>query len=1468
MRKLLPYEHQLIEALGVTKEEYLNFVAIQQDYKDPKVGTALDVRNADGGATVALVLTIVGTLFQVGAALLAPKPEIPDTGSRRQNRQQRFAPSFGFNSAQDLAKYGDPVNLIYTNNSDNPLGSVRANGSLVWSQIENFGSSQFMQLMVVVGASRVKEIDFDSIAFGQKDLSNFDKGSFFIFSRDNGKPGVPLFKNLVAGHKRDTFFPARLTPDGDNTRPASLIAFHGDKREGFSQAYSPTSSTSLGVFDAIPINVNVLSRDEDGEEEESNILIKLGSFGQDGTWKNNNNSGLFAEGDQIELIFTKAKGKGAIQQDEAPGNTAIDMRRQMLESLDFSSTYLLGSTKFRFQTYFGTNKNRNLEEGDVKVVFQCIEPGHAPASSYDRTEPKEDDKELKREIENAIHILSNTPKLKEVDSGETDPVSGDVIYKTKQIIPDINNHALSEEGNFTDPFVVTSTFSPILNIKYNDTDTITLNPVLNLVDDNGTVIPGNTYPLPQKVLTFDRAGSIEYTKEQKGDLVDDTIIDVAAVKKTLRQAKKSLKSLIEDVKGGIFDEDIPWGNNGFNIPFYGRDPGENPQSGQDRLFNKITGANVQNIINSNYQPKFDSYNKKIMGKSIPYNGNSSDIILFTFIYIDRHRNWHFFSFNGIVEENKEKPFLKDDKLTKRRERVKNLKKDRKELQDLIAAIEPKKTKIRKKINVGGEEINIISDNSDSEEQQILNQDTSITLGAFTTDLEAVEEDLEFRREKRDSRLKRNFDEMHQQAIDIIEDDIDYLESIIEQLPSKDQQDPASKTKVKQKMKELIKEKEADLEEFKEIIADWDEYKKTFDNTFFSKCLVKAEKASYETLSEIDTINFSLKVKLFRRISGRQKKYGEEKVKKFSSSDNGVKSRMAFFRMFYKKQGGTRDVVGIVFAVRRGSESDFYTQIRFKGSNGTDQQPPSKWSFEFEPVYDVSAEREIRPFTQYAFLEDTGEEPQIFDVTSQIKVSWSGRTVSAREAIGYFPDEDERGPIDTNEWDMFSVNSDTNIQFSHESGPEITLTAVTEQQFARKDSIFDKYGDLTMMAIGVYANRGLQDLRSVSALIKKGKNCKTIDVSSKALSSSADSTSYAPDIFVDTLLDKVNGVGNFIEPANIDLDSLALAKSFCINNNLPKSDDTAGGVQMFMDGIIADAGSWREFWINVAPFSLLELARKNGKDTLVPALPVNSSGKATFGNGTPVEVEISALFTAGNILEGSYKEEFLDYGTSTEDLIASVVYREFNEKEMFNRNRTVDVRLAGVDNQAVRETFDLSQFVTQREQAILFAKLLCNQRRHIKKGIEFRTLPSEAGLEPGVFIYVDVGLKTWDKYSSGIVMENGELNSPLNDHQDIGTANFNFLLYQPLTGEVESKSSVSVTTFPDKTSTASSLSSYQGWMFVMGVEKPDKRVFRVTELAIEGDGELSVKAVEYPCFESGGKIRAEIADFSSSKFEVS
>jgi hypothetical protein len=82
-RKLLPYEYDLIDALGVTKEEYLDFVAQQHIYKDPKQGTALDIR----AEPVSIILAIVGILFQVASILLMPKPKAPQGAARHAANQ-------------------------------------------------------------------------------------------------------------------------------------------------------------------------------------------------------------------------------------------------------------------------------------------------------------------------------------------------------------------------------------------------------------------------------------------------------------------------------------------------------------------------------------------------------------------------------------------------------------------------------------------------------------------------------------------------------------------------------------------------------------------------------------------------------------------------------------------------------------------------------------------------------------------------------------------------------------------------------------------------------------------------------------------------------------------------------------------------------------------------------------------------------------------------------------------------------------------------------------------------------------------------------------------------------------------------------------------------------------------------------------------------------------------------------------
>ena len=1308
MRKLLPYEHQLIESLGITRQQYLEFVAIQQEYKDPKIGTALDVRAADPG-TIALVLTIVGTLFQVGAALLAPKPEIPGARDRRRQRQQRFAPTFGFNSAQELAAYGNPVNLVYTNTDQNPNGGVRVSGSLVWSAIENFGSSQFMQLLMVLGASKIRSIDPEKTAFGQLAFNSLNPGLIWIFYKnDSGADGNVRFSDLVFGNK-ELFPKALVKPD-----TARVCLVKGNTKQGYSQAYSPTSSVALGVFDPIPVNVDVLTRNKKGKTKDAPINIKLT------TNKWISGSGSFYDiGDTIKVKFESSSNKDG---DKDARGIAKDIRRQTAEALTFGATYMLGAAKFKLKD-FTENSTQDVDDGDVTARFECIERGRRPTAEYSRKRPITE-ATGREELEEAERILSN--------DGDVD---GEMITTGVKI----------EFGELSYDFGGSRT------VEWTD----------EIGDKNSTVISIN--------------GSIEYTKQLLNDfLAEKPTLDAATLLKEVNDDLDKAKQEIDDILNGVYDEEYIKG----------------PNRGEPTQLSKDINAILKE---DRTEGKIKNLNTRIM--------NIKD---------KRKPN-----LNKITPQNrlKDSAFVNDDGGTK-----------------------PQK--------------NVLSRGTSAGFRKMQN---------FEDLLDELREEREKRRNKLIGKARNKYVKELQSSDTAFtglsgnyygSGGIRRMERRIKQLPETGQVIDTVGTKaVKDKYREFINNKRQALRQVRSVLDVFDdEYVESLDNNFFVKCLVKCESASYETINECDAVRFSIKSKLFRRISGRQKKYAEKDAPDgYKDGDNGVKGRMAFFRVAYKKDtDGDYTILPVIFAVRHGTESDFYNQLNFSSNDR------NRYSFKFDPVYDAKAETLSNGQKRFGFIENS-EKVATYS-SGGVTFSWSGRNITSTNTWG-FPNLEERGPRFTNEWDMFSVNTDTQVQFSHESGPEFVITAVTEQQ---EESTVGKYSNLSMMSVNVTAGRGIQDLRNITAFVTRGKDAFTAENFDQPTSTS---TSFAPDIFADTVLDKENGVAKYARKAALDQPSLILAKKFCENNNLPVNEGSR--ISLCMDGVIADAGSWRSFWIENAPFSLLELARKNGADTLVPAVPVNNSGKAADGNGKPVPLDISALFTPGNILEDSFKEEFLNYGAGTQELIASVVYRETNSEDVFSVNKVVEVRRANVDDgEAVRQTFDASQFVTQKEQAIMFGKLLVNQRRWIRKGIEFRTFPSEAAIEPGSFIYVDIGLKDWDSYSTGVVMEGGALNSPIKDQ--IRDGSYSFLFYDAEKGNVNSG------TYSVSGNVVSGLpTSHVGRMFVMGTEKPSKRVYRVTEVAIEEEGEVSVKALEYPCFTEGDdQPRARIADFRSSQFEVS
>jgi hypothetical protein len=1174
-RKLLPYEHDLIRELGVTREEYLDFLAAQRDYA---LAPEDKLKEPQADATViAIALIVVGALMQVAGALLAPKPK----SARQQPREQVFAPRLGFNSAQELAKYGDAVNLVYGNIADNPSGGVRVASSLIWSSISSSGSSQYMQMLTVLGAGRIGAIDPERIAFGQTPIRQFAAQQTWAYFNATGNI---RFSDLVrpAGDAND---PSRIGASASSlvyrTNPQG-----NERQEGFSQSFSPSSLTKCGIYSPIPINVDVLDRDSEGKIQRAPIEITVDGGFRNAYWRQSTTRPLIPIGARFTITFAGSTVTGARRKDVF--QTAAELRRTLFGLIDASSTYKLGSAKFRVASSLASS---DLDAGSISVTFVCIEPGSAPEEDYETTDYKQNETD-------AINTILRLQT--EVTRFETQLAANPPIYLDTDIGAALN----AKQGQ------IQARLDAL--VDYEETQGKTKN--FSDVDQN-PIYPAQVNNLIGAI----DANELQIADYQLGGLSWKERPKVAALRKQIARQERELRRLFID----FFDGD----------------------------FRRT-----------------------------------------------------------------------------RKQRLREIEALRRDMADLSA---------------------------------------------------------------------------HTLALDTA---------------AMSSRNNAWRTQIAVRQFEIAKQ-----QAFLDNPENLNDY-------FHTKCLVKVEEAAYETISQCSIVDFALRARVLKRINGRARKYGEKKEETFKNSDNGVKMRTSLFWVLYRRTGGagwTR--VNRIFAVRRGTDVDNYISLKFRANDNS-----GNWQFQFEPISETAAEMREFGLADFAYIENGGATQQVVNPDGT-RFVFTGSLKARRLDLPPL----NNSPSQIDEWSLFSTRSDTQLTFSFDNGPEIEIKAVTEQRTEALSNYPQLYNNLSLLGFNAYSGQGVQDLRSISAFVTQGRWVRRLRDDGTYPASPDGASSYAPDIFLDTIIDGIDGIGRFAKVSGIDLQALALAKRFCQRN------------QLFMDGVIAEQAPWRQFWAEVAPFSLLELGRIGGKETLVPAVPTDNAGNIQR------LVPITALFNAGNILEDSYKEEFMDYGSNVQDVIATVIFRGTERDGFFPRNDSVDVSLAGVtEASAVRQTFNLSQFVTNRSQAILFGKLLCNQRRHIRKVVEFKTFPTDSVLSPGAYIYVDVGQAQWNGIYSGAVQQGGALNTPIAGSVPNGT--YSVLLYkagQP----VQQLSSVAVTG-----NTAAGLDSYAGWLFALGTPLKARRVFRIVEVQMDEEGEVSVKALEHPCDANGLSL---IAHFSDSLFAV-
>jgi len=148
IQPLLPYEKRLIAALGCSEEEYRHFSAEveRKSKKRPEAYAHIpDIRNDPSGGvlTSILVSLVVGAISTAASYLLSPKPKQPDQPAEIRRRQLGsqsgrtiFSPSFGFDSAQELAAYGNVVPIVFTRREETyETGGLLISPQLVWSRM-------------------------------------------------------------------------------------------------------------------------------------------------------------------------------------------------------------------------------------------------------------------------------------------------------------------------------------------------------------------------------------------------------------------------------------------------------------------------------------------------------------------------------------------------------------------------------------------------------------------------------------------------------------------------------------------------------------------------------------------------------------------------------------------------------------------------------------------------------------------------------------------------------------------------------------------------------------------------------------------------------------------------------------------------------------------------------------------------------------------------------------------------------------------------------------------------------------------------------------------------------------------------------------------------------------------------------------------------------------------------------------
>lgn len=264
-------------------------------------------------------------------------------------------------------------------------------------------------------------------------------------------------------------------------------------------------------------------------------------------------------------------------------------------------------------------------------------------------------------------------------------------------------------------------------------------------------------------------------------------------------------------------------------------------------------------------------------------------------------------------------------------------------------------------------------------------------------------------------------------------------------------------------------------------------------------------------------------------------------------------------------------------------------------------------------------------------------------------------------------------------------------------------------------------------------------------------------------------------------------------ASLEFNSLGQFSGFCNNGyEMPRllNNDTIGASHLFPDWLrelmtstelgafpktqlaqidrpsFQEAAQWcqdREYFYDAVedePLNILDWATETAQAHLLKLVKLGGVYYLRKAIEFTEPLDIKAQFNNGNIEEGTFKLDSIDYLTR-QPFIVQVKWREESvgtEAPLFARERVATVRQVGTSVNAPVRTLDLSKWCTNYRQAIDAACYLIRFVTLHDHRISIRTTPDVLGgeLRSGGFFTLDIDVINYNKAVQGFIQENGTI----------------------------------------------------------------------------------------------------------------